>query len=151
MTDTPHPGAAPQTSPTRRALAVGLCLLAIGGLGFWLLSVLNNAFSFAGKWEGKILSASPSPDGRYVAEISQWNGGATTGFETHVGLRRRSDRDTVTGGPQKEATVAKLFSSPPVKLRWDTPQQLTVECPGGQLMEHRETWRDVRITYRGTK
>jgi hypothetical protein len=130
---------------------VGLSLLLIGALGYWLLSVLNNVFSFAGRWEGKVLSASPSPDGRYVAEVSQWNGGATTGFETRVGLRRRSDRDTVSGGPQKEATVARLFSSPPVKLRWDTPQQLTVESPGGQWMEHRETWGDVRIAFKGLK
>jgi len=128
-----------------------LGVVLIAGLGYGLLAFLNNALSFAGKWEGKVLSAVPSPDGRYVAEVSQWNGGATTHFETRVGLRRRSDRDTVSGGPQKEATVAVLFSAPPVKLRWDSPQQLTVESPGGQLTEHRKTWRDVRITYRGTE
>lgn len=148
MTDRLH---SHTTSPARRVLIVALSLLLLAGLGYGLLAFLNNALSFAGKWEGKVLSTVPSPDGRYVAEVSQWNGGATTGFETRVGLRRPTDRDTVTGGPQKDATVAKLFSAPPVKLHWETPQQLTVESPGGHLIEHRQTWRDVRISYRGTK
>lgn len=151
MTTTAPEAPIRQTSSARRAVVGTLSLLLLAGLGYGILTFLNNALSFAGKWEGKIRSAFPSPDGQYVAEVSDWNGGATTAFETRVALRRSGARDTVTGSPQNDATVAVLFSSPAVKLRWDTPQQLTVESPGGQLTQHRRTWRDVRITYRGTK
>jgi hypothetical protein len=154
MTTIPDP---PSTAPTRqpasgRRLVVALAGLALAAfLGYRLLLFLNDLFSFAGKWEGQVRSAIPSVDGRYVAEVSDWNGGATTGLETRVALRPSSARDTVTGTTRNEGTVAVLLGDPPVQVRWLGPQRLAIECPDRGFKERHETWRDVRITYQTPK
>jgi len=131
----------------RQILTETISVILFAVLGYGALAILNDLFSIAGKWEGKVRSALPSVDGWYVAEVSDWNGGATTGFETRVALRQRSARDTVTGVTRSKGTVAVLLGSPPVSARWLGPQQLAIENPDSNFKERQESWRDVQIIY----
>lgn len=151
MVDTPHPDSARRASPVRRALIVVISVVLIAGLGYALLVFLNDLFSIGGKWEGRIRSASPSPDSRYVAEVSDWNGGATTGLETRVALRPHSARNTVTGVTRSEGTVAVLLGDPSVTVRWQGPQHLIISGPANTFKERQASWRDVQITYQTPK
>lgn len=139
------------TAPSRRLvpMVIGIALAVF--VGYRLLVFLDELFSFAGKWEGRVRSAVSSPDARYVAEVSDWNGGATTGLETRVALRPHSARDTVTGVTRSEGTVAILLGDPPVTVRWQGAQHLIISGPTNTFKERQASWRDVQITYQTPK
>jgi hypothetical protein len=90
------------------------------------------------------LGASPSPDGRFVAEVVERNCGAPQGVEQHLRLAKPLFRrwpfgrtDTlVIGGPHA------------VRTQWSAnSRELDVWYGGGNVLKRSERWGDVEIRY----
>ena len=98
-----------------------------------------------------------SPDGRYLAKVFIRDCGATTGWLTHVNLRRRwSYFNTTWAGTIPEGQVFSNDCWSKVNLVWKDSSNLEIQyekCPprsDGRDPAFRKdgTWKAINITYR---
>lgn len=97
--------------------------------------------SFAGDCGDELVSEAASPGGVFTAVVFVRNCGATTGYATHVGMRRR-------GGDLSEAARNIVFSiegTPELRILWPEDRRLRIEYPGARVLPMAPEWRDVVI------
>jgi len=84
----------------------------------------------------------PSPDGAFVAVVYRRDCGATTGFNTQVGLRRsRTEFDHDLG------QVAAIGGQHDLKPLWTSTRHLTIPMPAGKVYRQLSKWKEVQIGY----
>lgn len=91
----------------------------------------------------RVLSEAASPDGDYVATISERSCGAVTHDYRVVSIRRRRNRFK---GEDHKAWVFWMEYQPEIKVSWSGQRQLAVFYPAatGKKVEV-ERWQDVTI------
>ena len=129
----------------KRLLILGVVCVAVGWLGVRFVRWVDELPSFAGQWEGTLEYSVPSPDGRLVADVSRWNGGATTGFETSVSLRPASKRPAI----RDDRSVLTTRGLPDLAIAWNGNTSLTVTCDPSLVLARDAVWRDVMISVVG--
>jgi len=94
----------------------------------------------------RVLSEEASPDGQYVATVSERNCGAVTAYSRVVSIRRR---EAPFEGENTESWVFVISDQPEVKAVWSGTRQLTIlhSATAGKQKEA-ERWRDVVIMTR---
>lgn len=128
----------------KRMLLVVAAFVSVGWLGVWFVRWVDELPSFAGQWEGTLVYSVPSQDRSLVADVSTWNGGATTGFQTCVNLRPASQRPAIY-----DRSVLTTRESPDIRLVWKGNTRLTVECDPSLVLSRDAVWRDVTISVVG--
>jgi hypothetical protein len=94
-----------------------------------------------------ILSELSSPDGRYVATVSERNCGAVTPYTRVVSIRRRGSH---FDGEDDGAWVFLMKDQPTIQIRWSGQRRLSVASEGysrtsrGQSLK-RARWEDVEV------
>lgn len=90
----------------------------------------------------------PSPDGRYIASVYEYDCGATTSFYLRVSIRPIGQ----SFNPQ-DNLVLQVKHWPKVQLDWrskDTLRILCPECtPDNRVFTTKQWWRDIRIQTAG--
>ena len=84
----------------------------------------------------------PSPDGAIVAVVYRRDCGATTGFNTQVGLRKsRTEFDPEQG------QVLAIAGQHDLKPSWTSTRNLTIPIPDEKIYRQQSTWKEVQIAY----
>jgi hypothetical protein len=90
-----------------------------------------------------------SPRGEYIATLYQRNCGATTGFVTHINLRRASDAvRTEANGTISKDQILLANGSPVIKLHWLDDANLVLEVDQKDrpsVVSIKESWKSVYI------
>lgn len=126
----------------KRFLILAVVCIAVGSLLVAAERWVEGLPSLAGGWEGTLEYSVPSPDGAFVADVSRWNGGATTGFETSVSLRPASKRPAI----RDDRSVLTTRGLPDLGIVWNGNTRLTVTCDPSQVLGRDAVWRDVTIS-----
>lgn len=118
---------------------------------FWQLIRFSSWFETAGfenTCTERVLSEAKSSDGKYVATLYEWNGGALSDWMTHVNIRRsdQNPKFNVTG-TLDDQSVFMAASRPRVEIRWDTDRCLEIRSKASQVSEKDTRWSDVQIRY----
>jgi hypothetical protein len=124
-----------------------LVVFGVLAAGFFVyLYVLSSALSF--NCVHRVLSEAPSPDGRYVATVSERGCGATTRDYRVVSIRRMGSR---FDGENHKSWIFWMENQPEIKADWPGKRQLTVtySATTGKKVEV-PRWKDVVITSRET-
>ncbi len=112
-------------------------------------------------WSSRLCSEenkgqSYSPDGSYLARVYERNCGATTGFLTHVNLRRKwSYFNTVWAGTIKHGQVFSIDCRADINLVWKGNNELEIQYrPRAKrgddkslILLRLENWEDIKIRY----
>src|SRR5882672_5505857 len=108
--------------------------------------VLSSALSF--NCVHRVLSEAASPDGRYVATVSERGCGVTTRNYRVVSIRRKGSR---FDGENHQSWILWMENQPEIKADWPGERQLTVtySATTGKKVEV-PRWKDVVITSRET-
>lgn len=84
----------------------------------------------------------PSPDGEHVALVFHRDCGATTDFNTQVGLRdHERDFDPEVG---RVVTVAGLYK---MTVTWSSNKRLVVSMPNDKVYAQLTKWNGIDIDY----
>jgi len=122
-----------------------LVVLGVLDAGFFVYQyVLSSMISF--DCVHRVLSETVSPDGRYVATVSERGCGATTPDYRVVSIRRQGTRFK---GENQQSWVFWIENHPELKAEWSGQRQLTV-LYGTAIGKKVEVarWKDVAITSR---
>lgn len=84
-----------------------------------------------------------SPGGQYVATVFHRECGATTGFNTQVGIRRSSK----AFDPQSGQVLA-IAGQHDVTLAWIGNTRLVVSFPPDRVYNEQRSWEDVQVEYK---
>jgi len=124
---------------TMRALIIVLAgFLAVGLV---LLYLQRSIFSF--DCEHEILSQTTSPDGLYVATVSERACGAVTHDYEVVSIRGRG---TQFDGEDKKSWVFWIEGRPQLQVGWASPKRLTVLYPSAMGKRNEiQLWQGVEI------
>lgn len=96
----------------------------------------------------QLLSEEVSPDGEYVASVSERNCGAMSGYARIVNLRRRA---TKFRGDDEASWVFVMLDQPTIEVHWSSKRGLTVRAQGysqtpPEKALKRALWQDVSIS-----
>jgi len=101
------------------------------------------------RWDGDPFSCStsvereyPSPDGTHIAIVYHRDCGATTDFNTQVGLRLRTERLDL-----ERAQVVAVAGQHPVTPVWSSNRRLVIPLPNDQIYVQSRRWCDVEVSY----
>ena len=133
--------------PVRRWLTRLLIVIAVG-IGLVLFPSINESVRRALPGLGcarEQTQAAVSPDGRYVAQVTQSNCGATTSFGTGVMLRDVGNwsfvRPLTVFGYVGKGTPAEI------QLSWATNRQLVIMHSCDYILAQDTQWWEVSIRY----
>lgn len=120
----------------------------IGRFRMWSLALLM----LPGCWPEDSLNACdteletevPSETGAYLAAVFHRECGATTGFNTQVALRKRTDRFD-----PRQGQVLSLDGHHRLELIWRGDRRLEVRVPAERIYVQKDRWHDVRLEYTG--
>jgi hypothetical protein len=123
-------------------VALGVLILGL----FVYQYVLSSMFSF--NCVHRVVSEATSPDGRYVATVSERGCGAVTHDYRVVSIRRQG---TPFKGEDHRSWVFWMENDPEIKVDWSGQRQLTVvyQATAGKKLEVTR-WGDLAITSRET-
>ncbi|MGH8454337.1 MAG: DUF5412 family protein [Nevskiales bacterium] len=99
------------------AVLVGLGLVLFVGLYIFMYHFFaSGGLSLCGE---ELISESVSPDGKYVAAVYIRNCGATTGYVTHVNVRRHDEEFSAdSSGVIRQGGVFLVKGSEKTKIEW---------------------------------
>jgi hypothetical protein len=93
-----------------------------------------------------VLSSVASPDGGYIATVSERNCGATTPYQRVVSIRHKAER---FDGNNKRAWIFEIKDQPSVNLNWSSQRRLTITySPNTGTILNLSRWEDVEIAAR---
>jgi hypothetical protein len=123
-------------------VALGVLVLGL----FVYQYALSSMFSF--NCVHRVVSEAMSPDGRYVATVSERGCGAVTRDYRVVSIRRQG---TPFKGEDHQSWVFWMENDPEVKANWSGQRELTVlyQARAGKKLEVTH-WEDVAIASRAT-
>ena len=123
-----------------------------------LLFYLGGLTACSGWWPGDAKCSEDfkfqtfSPDRRYVADVFDSNCGATSSVVRHVNLRLSTEGLSPDArGLINNGLVLAVKHRPDIKLNWETPKSLLIECAGctdEAIYRQEKQWQDVTINYR---
>src|SRR3954470_22205776 len=114
------------------AFVISLCL------------VIEGCDSMLCGYQGKI--EFPSPDGKTIAAVYEYDCGATTPFAMRVNLRPR----WFWFNPRSDVVFLVKYQSP-IRVIWNNNREISIECENcvqGNIFKAENRWKDVTIRYR---
>jgi hypothetical protein len=121
---------------------IGILVGAFLGYKYLLSSMTLSACGY------QLLSEVPSPDGEYLASVSERNCGAMSGYARIVSLRHRT---AAFHGDDEASWVFLMLDQPTLEVRWSSKRHLTVKTQGysqtpPEKALRRTLWQDVSIS-----
>jgi hypothetical protein len=123
-------------------IAVGTLVGAFLGYKYLLSSMTLTGCAY------RLISEEPSPDGKYIASVSERNCGAMSNYARIVSLRYRT---TYFRGSDETSWVLVSLDQPTIDVRWSSNRELAVkvqsysQTPPEKALK-RAHWQDVGIS-----
>jgi hypothetical protein len=125
-----------------------IIVLAGSTLGIFLFKIMDSDCG------ATVLEKFPSPSGKTVAVVYNYDCGATTGFSTQVDLLKPNEEAKGLGNlfrvyeERGKSVETYIGGGPKIQLMWDSDQKITIHYPANALIRKKvEKLKGVIVDY----